>query len=837
MSEPTKKHSALHSYQQINEGIVRRQNGIIDSIKSDGDIIPDKGGEANQFGSRVYRKDPGSSLSSPKEPAAFQSTRYAPQEIDEMNVRQEAQYGTVEPSEADGIAVAMGPAGKIIKSDAARFAGRKVVKDSIVDSAKGFIKPAAITDYGTRRQTETELSPIRKRLIPSAAELTEREIAVAAGRDGNLEEKASASATKYGYKAGKYAVLGGTALVRGTYRASRHTAHLASDVKAGVLTGKEARVAALGHVKKGIADSRRSVGKIIKTEAERSAESFQGSEDLGIQALSLTKDVYFGTRRAVAVTQKTVRATKRVVKHTARAVKQTSQTVQQGIASAKRALSNPTVMHAASAVGVFALMMATILTLITAVTSLIPSISLKSTNKELTRTYEHITYLDAEFMSRIRAIEPNYSGIAGYDGVVVTYYVNGYETSNVDNIFIHTDADAILEYLDSKYADYAFDKLIYGLFGGTNVKDEVTGIHKALHSVANQTWAEEVERTETVIDEDTGREIETYWTENILHVDVYISTRSFYSYLIDNWDTLLSGSEADQMTLLHQVGAFTTREELSSPFVDENYYISKRWGWYANPEGVLKKHYGVDIPKPPGTPINNVLTGTVSSVEYDPDGFGNYLTVTSGTRRVLYAHLSSLEVTEGQKIKRGEVIGYVGATGSCSEPHLHLEYTIENGFNTNPVFFLEGSSGKAEGGDIVAVATSQLGNIGGQPYWSWYGFGGPVEWCACFVSWCADQCGYISDGVVPRFASCSTGMAWFQDRGLWQPNYGMYQPRPGDIIFFDWEADGTVDHVGIVEYFDGMWVHTIEGNSDNACRQKKYSRDYIGILGYGTPEY
>lgn len=75
----------------------------------------------------------------------------------------------------------------------------------------------------------------------------------------------------------------------------------------------------------------------------------------------------------------------------------------------------------------------------------------------------------------------------------------------------------------------------------------------------------------------------------------------------------------------------------------------------------------------------------------------------------------------------------------------------------------------------------QIGNIGGKPYWSWYGFDSRVEWCACFVSWCAEQCGHIENGVVPKYAGCEKGMRWFKDRGQWADN--SIEPAPGMIIF------------------------------------------------------
>ena len=142
---------------------------------------------------------------------------------------------------------------------------------------------------------------------------------------------------------------------------------------------------------------------------------------------------------------------------------------------------------------------------------------------------------------------------------------------------------------------------------------------------------------------------------------------------------------------------------------------------------------------------------------------------------------------------------------------------------------------------IVTVALSQVGNIGGEPYWSWYGFGRRVEWCACFVSWCADQCGYIDMGVCPKFAGCGNGVQWFQEREQWLD--GSAEPAPGMIIFFDWDnkggsgpQDGEADHVGIVECVRDGAVYTIEGNSNDFCRRNSYAVGSRQILGYGIIE-
>ncbi len=130
---------------------------------------------------------------------------------------------------------------------------------------------------------------------------------------------------------------------------------------------------------------------------------------------------------------------------------------------------------------------------------------------------------------------------------------------------------------------------------------------------------------------------------------------------------------------------------------------------------------------------------------------------------------------------------------------------------------------------LVDLAKQQVGNVGGYPYWSWYGFNSRVEWCACFVSWCYNQAG-VSE---PKFAACqSQGVPWFQSRGQWGAR-GYENIAPGDAIFFDWDLDGSADHVGIVIGTDGSRVYTVEGNSGDACKIKSYDLNYQCIKGYG----
>ena len=113
---------------------------------------------------------------------------------------------------------------------------------------------------------------------------------------------------------------------------------------------------------------------------------------------------------------------------------------------------------------------------------------------------------------------------------------------------------------------------------------------------------------------------------------------------------------------------------------------------------------------------------------------------------------------------------------------------------------------------IVEAAQAELQladeNIGGQKYKDWYGING--NWCAMFVSFCANMCGYIEDGTMPRSCSVMEMSNWYKERGCWR-NAGEYTPKTGDIIFFQ----NGMSHVGIVVSYDSdtNTITAIEGNT------------------------
>lgn len=226
--------------------------------------------------------------------------------------------------------------------------------------------------------------------------------------------------------------------------------------------------------------------------------------------------------------------------------------------------------------------------------------------------------------------------------------------------------------------------------------------------------------------------------------------------------------------------------------------------------------------------MNKISSRTESKTEIQitetDDGHGNIVeTESTVTQTYLY-------ITVSHKTANEMAVQY----GFNEEQNGYLDELLADENNSLWSQVLYGITGGD--GEIVTVALSQVGNVGGEPYWSWYGFSSRVEWCACFVSWCAEQCGYIDTGVIPKFAGCtSQGVPWFRERSQWQD--GSYTPKSGDIIFFDWDTSGDADHVGIVERVENGRVYTVEGNSGDECRQRDYPLGSSVIYGYGVPAY
>lgn len=120
--------------------------------------------------------------------------------------------------------------------------------------------------------------------------------------------------------------------------------------------------------------------------------------------------------------------------------------------------------------------------------------------------------------------------------------------------------------------------------------------------------------------------------------------------------------------------------EITSPFGERVHPIT----------GVVKRHNGVDLAVPEGTPLPSFTDGVVTETGYDEGGYGYYIVVRNADgSETLYGHLSSIGVEKGQTVSRGQQIGNTGNTGGSTGPHLHLEYRDANGNLQDPTQVLK----------------------------------------------------------------------------------------------------------------------------------------------------
>lgn len=150
------------------------------------------------------------------------------------------------------------------------------------------------------------------------------------------------------------------------------------------------------------------------------------------------------------------------------------------------------------------------------------------------------------------------------------------------------------------------------------------------------------------------------------------------------------------------------------------------------------------------------------------------------------------------------------------------------------------SSGVAgEGAErLINIAKKEIGNNEADgsymKYETYMGFDGSDPWCAMFVSWCANEAGFIDSGIIPKYAACSAGVEFFQSKGSFHTEGSGYTPQPGDIIFF---GPGGGSHTGIVTKASSDNVYTIEGNTSNSVAERIHPRSTGYVYGYGTPAY
>lgn len=342
-----------------------------------------------------------------------------------------------------------------------------------------------------------------------------------------------------------------------------------------------------------------------------------------------------------------------------------------------------------------------IIAVVGSIVSMIPTISLKSEDWELTKTHTYITELDLEVQEEIDKAEDNHPGYDEYH-----YFINGAAIAK-SSIFIQTDTDLFLAYLDTKYDDYTLDGVLR-IFG-TKVRNEITKIHNVLYTVdyvPKEIVVEKEDDPEPEPNPDPPKPppgpqppIEFLSAggnkETLTILEIRLKAVPLKDYLGQN--RLLTEDQAERLELLQSLGTYTTRQELADPFPGHPWTanISSRFGWRFHPiTGEKQLHQGLDIAMPQGAPIAASISGTVVSVRNDSI-YGNMVEIESisGDKTVLYAHCSRVEVRKGQTVARGEIIAYVGNTGQSTGNHLHIEFS-KKGRKLNPAFYLKGGGGQ-----------------------------------------------------------------------------------------------------------------------------------------------
>lgn len=316
-----------------------------------------------------------------------------------------------------------------------------------------------------------------------------------------------------------------------------------------------------------------------------------------------------------------------------------------------------------------------------------------------------------------------------------------------------------------------------------------------------------------------GSEIQVTVSHPVSIYNVELTTNSLYQYINDH----LSDDAKEHMELMKEFGVFSGYSIGGNPFgVDNRWIVSDRFGVYADDRRTKTRDY-VSVRTSSGREIYSPLDGAIW-------WSGSTATITKST---LDGDITVKITGLTPRKANGPVTSGV-LIGTAQSDSITISVS-QNGKALNPAIYLANAPGNGDGQALVDVALTQLGQRGGRPYWSFFGRSTREAWCSEFVSWCANECGFVEAGIIPKYSYSGAGIRWFKEHGQWQP--GGYVPNPGDVIFFDWDRDGNSDHTGIVEYSDGATVYTVEGNVGDVCKKQTHSVNSRSIMGYGTPDY
>ena len=419
--------------------------------------------------------------------------------------------------------------------------------------------------------------------------------------------------------------------------------------KAILLDSKEARLLALkSYGKTNIKIAREYSKAVIRSIGKKIEEAEFYSDDLGIEAVQKTKNFIFKNYRTLTLRkiQKSIQRAKQIARYIYQTAKITV-----------KILTNPIVLKSIAIFAVVTFMVLAIASFVSSAVSIFNTYTYSAVDNELSDTYAYITYLDSLIAEEIENVEndPRWRYID-----VFHIYATAPET----------DPLPIISYLTVKYEDFKFNNTI---------KNEIKTIHSELYQLDYQEW-----RTSHVGYDAFG----SPYTYTLNHLGVYLHTKSWEQYVEEKKDVLFpNDNDYERYESLNNIGGTTMREELGPPFPGNVVTISSRYGHRFDPiSKEVQLHEAIDIEVPYGTHISAVMGGRVEQIGFNRE-YGNYVIITSGNKKTLYANCETILVSEDQIIKKGEIIATVGNTGSCIGTYLHLEFE-KDGKKLNPAFYI-----------------------------------------------------------------------------------------------------------------------------------------------------